>query len=67
MKTSVQLKSANTVSLLIINEKKDTGKPKRFHMVFTYDLMCFGLMAILKDHSNTEWLFQHCCYIVTDW
>jgi hypothetical protein len=52
--TSVQLKSVNTISLLINIEKKKTGKPARFHVVFTYDLMCFGLMAILKDHSNTE-------------
>ena len=53
-KTSVQLKSVNAVSLLINVEKKETGKPTRFHMVFTYDLMCFGLMAILKDHSNIK-------------
>jgi hypothetical protein len=53
-KISEQLKSVNTVSLLINIEKEETGKPTRFHMVFTYELMCFGLMAILEDLSNTE-------------
>jgi len=69
-KTSVQLKSANSISLLI-NIEKETGKPTRFCMVFTFDLMCFGLMTILKDHSNTEWmnistLLLHCDRLVKD-
>ena len=44
--------------------KEGDMKTNKIHL--SYDIYIwsdvFGLMAILKEHKNTVWRFQHFCY-----